>query len=236
MSLAQADILTVFSALLTDGVRSLHADTRLPTVMEIVTRASVASMAGVAEAGLTVRASERLATKAPTSQLPVRVDAFQYQHGGPCVSVLSGPAVVLHVDDLTTEARWPAFTAAATAHTPVSSMLSYRLYLDRDDPIASLNLYALQPRAFDPDTVRVGEQLAAQAALALAYAKEQDKARNLERALDTSRDIGVALGILMSRHLVTREQAFDLLRQASQRSHRKLRELAQQVLATGDLS
>lgn len=58
----------------------------------------------------------------------------------------------------------------------------------------------------------------------------------LERALDSNRDIGVAMGIPMTRHPVTQEQAFDLLRLASQHGHRKLVEVAQDVITAGDLA
>jgi AmiR/NasT family two-component response regulator len=58
---------------------------------------------------------------------------------------------------------------------------------------------------------------------------------NLEKALDTSREIGTAVGVLMSAHKLTREQAFDLLRIASQRSNRRVQELAIEVVDTGSL-
>jgi hypothetical protein len=47
--------------------------------------------------------------------------------------------------------------------------------------------------------------------------------------------IGVALGVLMSARKVTQEQAFTLLRVASQNLHRKLRTVAAEVVETGTL-
>lgn len=58
---------------------------------------------------------------------------------------------------------------------------------------------------------------------------------NLQVALRTNREIGVAIGILMTRELCTQEQAFDMLRAASQRTHRKLSEIADDVRRTGSL-
>jgi hypothetical protein len=58
---------------------------------------------------------------------------------------------------------------------------------------------------------------------------------NLETALQTNRRIGVAIGILMSRHGASEEEAFAMLAEASQRSNRKLRELAEEVAYQGDL-
>ena len=69
---------------------------------------------------------------------------------------------------------------------------------------------------------------------ALAAAHEQ--IRNLETALLTARRIGTAVGIVMANYKITDEAAFDLLVVASQNSHRKLRDIAQDVVETGDLS
>ena len=65
-------------------------------------------------------------------------------------------------------------------------------------------------------------------AAAIAHSDE------LQRALVTSRQIGMAMGILMERHLLTQEQAFEFLRDQSQRRNVKLRDLAEQIIYTGD--
>ena len=69
----------------------------------------------------------------------------------------------------------------------------------------------------------------------LAYAAAREKASNLEQALDRSRDIGAAIGILMTRHLLARDQAFQLLTTASQRTNRKLRDLTEDLIDVGDV-
>jgi hypothetical protein len=58
---------------------------------------------------------------------------------------------------------------------------------------------------------------------------------NLQIALATNRRIGMAIGVLMAHRRITDLDAFELLRVVSQRSHRKLRELAEDVLLTGEL-
>ncbi|HEU5271136.1 MAG TPA: ANTAR domain-containing protein, partial [Jatrophihabitans sp.] len=65
--------------------------------------------------------------------------------------------------------------------------------------------------------------------------EQRYRADHLERALASSRQIGAAMGILMARLRFTEEQAFDALRTASQHSHRKLRDVAEEVLLTGEL-
>lgn len=63
----------------------------------------------------------------------------------------------------------------------------------------------------------------------------RERVRNLDTALVTNRRISMALGILMARYGLTEEQAFGELRSASQRRHQKLREIADEVVYTGDL-
>jgi hypothetical protein len=71
--------------------------------------------------------------------------------------------------------------------------------------------------------------------LATVVAAERDKATQLRNALDSNREIAQAVGILMSTHKITSEAAFDLLRAASQHTHRKLRDIAVDVRQTGTL-
>jgi AmiR/NasT family two-component response regulator len=60
-------------------------------------------------------------------------------------------------------------------------------------------------------------------------------AEDLERALVSNRRIGMAIGVLMERHRLTEERAFDRLRDLSQRSNVKLRDVAEQLIYTGDI-
>ncbi|HET7723087.1 MAG TPA: ANTAR domain-containing protein [Propionibacteriaceae bacterium] len=64
----------------------------------------------------------------------------------------------------------------------------------------------------------------------------RDYVANLEEALRSSRRIGAATGVVMAACKVTEQVAFAMLVSASQRTNRKLRLIAEEVLATGDLS
>lgn len=57
----------------------------------------------------------------------------------------------------------------------------------------------------------------------------------LRQALCSSRRIGAAIGIVMARTNVAEEVAFDALAQASMRSQRKLRDLADHIVETGSI-
>jgi DNA-directed RNA polymerase sigma subunit (sigma70/sigma32) len=65
--------------------------------------------------------------------------------------------------------------------------------------------------------------------------RAREKIDNLEVALRTSRRIGQAIGIIMERMRVTEDQAFELLRRISQNRHRKLRDIADHVVLTGEI-
>ena len=80
-----------------------------------------------------------------------------------------------------------------------------------------------------------GEDLAGEIDEARAHvAAATDRAENLERAVLSNRRIGMAMGILMERHRFTEEQAFDHLRELSQRRNVKLRDVAEQLIYTGE--
>jgi AmiR/NasT family two-component response regulator len=63
----------------------------------------------------------------------------------------------------------------------------------------------------------------------------RERADHLERALVSNRRIGMAVGILMVTRRLSDDAAFDCLRQESQRRNIKLRDLAEQVIYTGEL-
>ncbi|WP_460606040.1 ANTAR domain-containing protein [Jatrophihabitans fulvus] len=67
----------------------------------------------------------------------------------------------------------------------------------------------------------------------VATAAAATRSDHLMVALENSRRIGAAMGILMSNHKIAEQQAFDLLRVASQRGNRKLRDVADGVIETG---
>lgn len=76
---------------------------------------------------------------------------------------------------------------------------------------------------------------AQEASAADQLAEARKRIENLEIALRTSRRIGMAMGILMARHGLSDEGAFAILCEVSQHRHRKLREIADDVVYVGDV-
>ncbi len=64
----------------------------------------------------------------------------------------------------------------------------------------------------------------------------REQAVNLQAALRSARTIGAALGIVMAVREVDEEEAFELLREVSQRTNQKVRVLAEGIVLTRDVS
>jgi hypothetical protein len=171
-------------------------------------------------------------TIAFTDELPEAVDALQYRvREGPCLDAADTVAVVM-ADDLAADDRWPQFAPLCVARTGVRSMLGLRLAVRGGDR-AGMNFYARRVKAFDELDVRVGSILATFAALAVELELHDRDTANLEAALRTNRQIGMAIGIVMATEKVTESDAFQLLRKASNHLNRKLVDIAEHVQLTG---
>ena len=97
-----------------------------------------------------------------------------------------------------------------------------------------LNFYASEGRTFDEGDLRLAQSFAIQASTvvsnALAYWGAFDQAANLTLAMEHRAEIEQAKGILMATQRCTADEAFDLLRRASQRENRKLRDIAAELV------
>jgi GAF domain-containing protein len=137
--------------------------------------------------------------------------------------------------DLTTEGRYGSYPSEMVARTPIRSVLSFGLQL-HDKPLGVLTLYSRGLDAFDEGAQTRGALLAEHATIAIDAATVACRAETLRTALETNRSIGAAVGILVERHKVSPEQAFDLLKVVSQRSNRRLADLADELVRTGRVS
>jgi GAF domain-containing protein len=136
--------------------------------------------------------------------------------------------------DRAIDGRFPHYGPKAAERGAVST-LSLPLAAD-GRTVGALNLYSKQPDAFDRETVALGELLAAHAALAIsaatAYYSSRDLADQMRQALESRAVIEQAKGVLMAQQGLDADQAFAMLVELSQRSNRKLREVAQSVVAS----
>jgi hypothetical protein len=175
------------------------------------------------------RDTDKLRTLAATDAGARACDKLQRDtEQGPAADAIVEHAPV-HVDDLAQERRWPLFTARAR-DLGIRSILACELPLTRGGA-ATLNLYSSQPCAFTAIAELIAPVFASRASIGLA---NTDQVANLRTAIDTRKLIGQAAGILMERHRLTEDDAFQRLTSASQSQHIKLRDLAARITESGE--
>jgi hypothetical protein len=190
---------------------------------------------GADSASITELHDNRFLTLAATDQAARDGDALQYQlRSGPCVDAVVEQSVFAPIDLLTDE-RWPVFGKQAATNLGFRSMLSLRLLTDATDSIYGLNVYGRQAHAFDRKAVLFGLLVGTYASSVVFSSATSSTILNLEKALETNRQIGMAVGIIMTTYRLTPERSFELLRLASMNRNRKLRDVAESVVLTGSL-
>jgi GAF domain-containing protein len=218
-----------------DMNRTLLEPTQSPDTLVAVTRLAVAAVPGVEQASISEGRGGRFRTLASTGAIATAGDLIQYELGtGPCIDALVGDTVY-RSHDVSQDTRWPEFGRRAHAETGATSMMSLRLFMEGDERTAGLNMYSTRPDAFDDDAYAVANVVATHCATALIAASARERVENLQRALTSNRRIGMAMGVLMASHKLTADDAFTLLRIASQNSNRKLTDIADDVVTTGTL-
>ncbi len=224
-----------------------------------------ASVVSGASCGITMRRDGEVATAASSDEFAGQVDALQYGRvQGPCLQSLN-TGDVISVPDLADDDRWGEYRIHALSYGVRSSLSlpltvggitrgALNLYARQPDSFgraATERCAAFARQAGAALTIVLGNTDPAELAdgatdgghrlvaeleqLRREVAAAEHKIANLEVALASSREIGAAIGIVMNQRRISNAAAFDLLRQASQRQHRKIREVAADVLYTGAL-
>jgi response regulator NasT len=93
--------------------------------------------------------------------------------------------------------------------------------------LAGALAYIVKP--VDPVQLVPAVRTAAQRAREIAALLEQTE--RLTKAIDTNRDVSVAVGLLMAQRSITRQAAYDALRQHARRQRRRLAEIAAEITA-----
>ena len=217
------------------SLRELSMDSLLQTVADLTKTV----MPGNPEASVLLLVKDRPTTVVSTGQLATAMDETQYDRGhGPCLHA-ARTGEVTEIPDTRAEDRWPDYTPRAVERGNLAS-LSIPLAIDQDAQVTgALNIYARRPNAFDEASRSVGTRFAPYAAVAAgnlyAYQSARDMADNLQTALESRAVIDQAKGILIERHKLTADQAFQLLARASMMTNRKLRDIADHLVRTGEL-
>jgi hypothetical protein len=221
----------------------LNAQT-VQDVLEQVVEATVSVAPQADVVSVTLRSADgRFHTPIATHSVALLLDERQYELGeGPCVAAAlnHGPGFAAWPDHSRTDSPWPGFSRSAR-ELGIEAVLSLSLLPMPDPPRLSgaLNLYARSPYALEAIDKDVILLLATHASLALATTEAVTSAKlreaQLHRAIDSRDVIGQAKGVLMGRRNISAEEAFDILRSASQNLNVKLTEIAEIVAAQPDI-
>jgi GAF domain-containing protein len=209
-------------------------DRTLTDVLSDVTRIAAKGVPGAEATSITLLRDDKAFTVAHYGEMALAADELQYSYGhGPCMDA-GRAGVLLRVDDMQTEDRWPDYVAHLVQATDVRSSLSVPLPY-QGSSIGALNVYSTEPAAFaSPSSLQAGLEVAEVVAVAVTNAEAHwqlgEQARNMRLAMESRAVIEQAKGVLMAQRHVTAEQAFEILREASQRYNRKLRDIALGIL------
>lgn len=229
------DLATEVTGSLAQTAAALYSAGSVEDTLQLVVDLAVETIDGCDFAGIFVLDRGSITTVVHTHPVVVDVDGFQHATGeGPCLDAVASGGT-FYVEELNEDPRWPDFGPRAHA-AGVRSALS--LSLSAEGTGGALNLYARYPQAFGVVDRGKGLILASLAGLALssavAHDDEERRNANLQAGLITREVIGQAEGILMERERITSDEAFDILRRASQHLNVKLRDVAQTLVDTGE--
>lgn len=219
---------------LTDLSRALAQDESVAETLQSILALALRLVPGCDAASVTVLDEDgKPSTMAATDPQTEELDRRQYVlQDGPCLQAARQQIVSSWSLD-EAEQRWPAFTDLAK-EMGLRSYLSAGLGLD-GQPLGALNLSSRAPDGFDRLDEGLVSLFVAPAAAAIVtadrYTRARELAGQLEQALLSRAVIDQAIGIIMAESHCPAEQAFTVLKRASNNRRTKLRDLATEIVA-----
>jgi hypothetical protein len=212
---------------------ALTAEPTVRGVLKRVVHAAADAVPGADVVSITLRSPAGFTTPVETHELATRLDEIQYRFDeGPCVEATRTAGLGLTFSaDLSRSREYPRFGPAA-AERGVCSVLAVGLFPHGGDAprMGALNIYSHEVGGLDELDRDIALVLAAHAATALASTMACTAAdlevAQLRQALSSRDVIGQAKGILMERRRISADEAFDVLRSASQSLNVKLTQVA----------
>lgn len=216
-----------------------QADATSITISEADGQARTASWSEKPEAALRAPGEmPEAALRAPGKITIAELDAAQNRlDEGPCLAAMRDRQTV-QIDSIHTETRWQGFCRVALA-AGIESVLAVPLGDESvEAPSGAINFFARTAHVFTETDRSAANRFSAQAGVAAANAAafadlQADRAllaRRLEDALHSRAVIDQAVGVLMERERLDPEEAFQMLRSASQKLNVKLRMIAAEIV------
>jgi hypothetical protein len=201
------------------------------SVYESLCNAAVELVDGCDHASLMLRRNGRNFTAAASDQIAMDIDKLETSLGeGPCLDAIDDDEPDQHLcADLTTGCRWPTLADRILAGSEVRGMAGFRIRQE-GHKVGALNVFSDRAGALTGHSLDQALMLAAFASVTLAALDRGEEATTLRRGLESNREIGKAVGLLMAMHKIGDEQAFEMLAKVSQEMNIKVAEVANQVI------
>jgi GAF domain-containing protein len=210
----------------------IYAGSTFDEIYQHLVETATRVVPGCDHASLMLARGEGYETAAASDEVARHVDALERELGeGPCVDAIDDEAG--QVDpDISTHSTWPRLAERVLAETPVRGMAGYRIVIE-GRKVGALNLFSDSAGALETGGDE-GVVLAAFASIALGSVANRDRADSLRRGLESNREVGKAIGLLMAAHEIGSVEAFELLRRASNDMNMKLTEVAHEVIKNAE--
>lgn len=222
------ELLTSFRAL----SEIVYSGESYDAVYEAICRSAVELVDGCDHASIMLRRNGRIQTVASTDEVAEGIDQLERaMDQGPCLDAIDECAPDQHMcTDLATGSKWPELAAMIMERTPVRGMAGFRIRQD-GQRIGALNVFSDTAGALTAHSLDQAVLLTAFASVSLAALGRGEEATTLRRGLESNREIGKAIGLLMAVHEIDDDQAFQMLSKVSQEMNIKLAQVAVQVIS-----
>lgn len=207
----------------------IYADNDPTAIHQALANAAVQLIDGCDHASIMVASNGRFRTVAATDEIAAHVDMLEREVGsGPCVDAIVEEG--FQVDsNIEVESQWPDLAKRLLVETPVRGMIGYRILAD-NRKVGALNVFSDSADALSEQSADQGAVVASFASVSFMMLSAKDQAETMSRGLDSNREIGKAIGLLMAAHRFTEDEAFDLLRTTSQNLNMKISAVARKVV------
>lgn len=192
------------------------------------------ALLGASEAGVVLAdPAGNLRVLASSSERMRNLELFEVQnHDGPCLDTWRSGTPTSEADLAGSTDRWPRFSPVALAAGFASAYaLPMRL---RDNRIGALNLFADQPDGLSLADAALGQAMADVASISILqerFAHEHHALTDqLQTALNSRVILEQAKGVVAEQAKLDMDGAFDLLRGYARGHHRRLGEVALEVI------
>jgi hypothetical protein len=223
-----SELLTTFRTL----AEIVYSGESFDSVYEAVCASAVQLVDGCDHASLMLGRSGRVETVAASDAVARQIDELERGLGeGPCIDAIDDDEPDQHIcSDLTEGSKWPELARLIVERTSVRGMAGFRLR-EEGQRVGALNVFSDTPGALTDHSLDQAIMLTAFTSVALAALQRGEEATTLRRGLESNREIGKAVGLLMALHDIDDDRAFEMLAKVSQEMNVKVAEVAAQVVA-----